>query len=412
MNKIELLAPAGNLEKCKIALLFGADAVYIGGLKFGLRAFSDNFTIEEMEAAVAFAHELQKKIYVTVNIVPTNEDLKELPDYLRELARIKVDALIISDLGVWNIARKVVPEMELHVSTQANTSNWAAVELWQELGAKRVVLARELSLQDIQGIRAKSSMELEVFVHGAMCISFSGRCLLSNYMAGRDANKGACVQACRWKYHLVEETRPQELFPVFEDDRGTYILNSKDLCLIDKIPELVAGGVNSFKIEGRMKSIHYVATVVSVYRQALDSYYADPENYCVREEWLTELDKASHRIFTKGFIEGKENTKDAQIYNTSAYEQSHDFVGVALDYDNLHQRVLLEQRNNVKVGEEAEFLEPNGNIVPLLLQDMKNEKNESIEVAPHAKQIFSVFCATPISKHSLLRRKAKNISRG
>lgn len=412
MNKVELLAPAGNLEKCKTALLFGADAVYIGGLKFGLRAFSDNFTIEEMEEAIAFAHELQKKIYVTVNIVPNNEDLQELPDYLRELARVKVDALIISDLGVWNIARKVVPEMELHVSTQANTSNWAAVELWQELGAKRVVLARELSLQDINGIREKSAMELEVFIHGAMCISFSGRCLLSNYMAGRDANKGACVQACRWKYHLIEETRPNELFPVFEDDRGTYILNSKDLCLIDKIPELIAAGVNSFKIEGRMKSIHYVATVVSVYRQAIDSYYADPENYVVREEWRIELNKASHRIFTKGFIEGKEQAKDAQIYNTSAYEQSHDFVGVVIDYDNASQRVVLEQRNNVKVGEKIEFLEPNGNIVPLVLNDMQNDKKESIEVAPHAKQIFSVFCAIPISKNALLRREAKNSSRG
>ena len=404
MQKPELLAPAGSLEKGKMALLYGADALYLGGTNFGLRAFASNFDKETMREMVEYAHSLNKKIYVTVNIVPHNEDLINLPEYLLELQELKVDALIISDLGVWNIAKNTVPQMPLHVSTQANTSNWSAVEMWQKLGADRVVLARELGLTEIAEIKDKTKMELEVFVHGAMCISHSGRCLLSNYMAGRDANKGACVQACRWKYSLVEENRPNEHFPVLEDERGTYIFNSKDLCLINYVPELIKAGVDSFKIEGRMKSMHYVASVVSVYRQAIDSYFAAPENYIVQEKWLEELAKVSHRSYTQGFMTGKTD-ENSQVYTTSSYQQTHDFVGLTVKYDALAKRLYIEQRNNIKSGEELEILQPNGKILSLVLVDMQDDKGQEISVAPHPRQIISVPYLQFVAENSLVRRK-------
>lgn len=404
MQKPELLAPAGSLEKGKMALLYGADALYLGGTNFGLRAFASNFDKETMREMIEYAHSLNKKIYVTVNIVPHNEDLINLPEYLLELQELKVDALIISDLGVWNIAKNTVPQMPLHVSTQANTSNWSAVEMWQKLGADRVVLARELGLTEIAEIKDKTKMELEVFVHGAMCISHSGRCLLSNYMAGRDANKGACVQACRWKYSLVEENRPNEHFPVLEDERGTYIFNSKDLCLINYVPELIKAGVDSFKIEGRMKSMHYVASVVSVYRQAIDSYFAAPENYIVQEKWLEELAKVSHRSYTQGFMTGKTD-ENSQVYTTSSYQQTHDFVGLTVKYDALAKRLYIEQRNNIKIGEELEILQPNGKLLSLVLVDMQDDKGQEISVAPHPRQIISVPYLQFVAENSLVRRK-------
>lgn len=404
MQKPELLAPAGSLEKGKMALLYGADALYLGGTNFGLRAFASNFDKETMREMIEYAHSLNKKIYVTVNIVPHNEDLINLPEYLLELQELKVDALIISDLGVWNIAKNTVPQMPLHVSTQANTSNWSAVEMWQKLGADRVVLARELGLTEIAEIKDKTKMELEVFVHGAMCISHSGRCLLSNYMAGRDANKGACVQACRWKYSLVEENRPNEHFPVLEDERGTYIFNSKDLCLINYVPELIKAGVDSFKIEGRMKSMHYVASVVSVYRQAIDSYFAAPENYIVQEKWLEELAKVSHRSYTQGFMTGKTD-ENSQVYTTSSYQQTHDFVGLTVKYDALAKRLYIEQRNNIKNGEELEILQPNGKLLSLVLVDMQDDKGQEISVAPHPRQIISVPYLQFVAENSLVRRK-------
>nr|WP_019880085.1 U32 family peptidase [Succinispira mobilis] len=404
MQKPELLAPAGSLEKGKMALLYGADALYLGGTNFGLRAFASNFDKETMREMIEYAHSLNKKIYVTVNIVPHNEDLINLPEYLLELQELKVDALIISDLGVWNIAKNTVPQMSLHVSTQANTSNWSAVEMWQKLGADRVVLARELGLTEIAEIKDKTKMELEVFVHGAMCISHSGRCLLSNYMAGRDANKGACVQACRWKYSLVEENRPNEHFPVLEDERGTYIFNSKDLCLINYVPELIKAGVDSFKIEGRMKSMHYVASVVSVYRQAIDSYFAAPENYIVQEKWLEELAKVSHRSYTQGFMTGKTD-ENSQVYTTSSYQQTHDFVGLTVKYDALAKRLYIEQRNNIKSGEELEILQPNGKLLSLVLVDMQDDKGQEISVAPHPRQIISVPYLQFVAENSLVRRK-------
>ena len=371
---------------------------------FGLRAFANNFSIEEIAEAAAYAHGLGKKVYVTVNIFAHNEDLARLPDYLLELQQAGVDALLISDLGVWNVARQTVPEMPLHVSTQANTSNWAAVQAWQALGAERVVLARELSLEEIREIGARTDVELEAFVHGAMCISYSGRCLLSSYLTGRDGNRGACAQACRWEYSLIEKNRSDEGFDIEEDERGTYVMNSKDLCLIDHIPDLIEAGICSLKIEGRMKSIHYVATVVSVYRKAIDAYWNDPKKYQVTDEWRQELEKVSHRPYTKGFAFGKPGS-DGQVYMTSSYEQTHDFVGIVLAYDADAKRAYIEQRNNVKNGEVLELLMPDGELFPLTLEDMRNADGESIDCAPHAQQKFSIVSDRALMPDSLLRRK-------
>ena len=371
---------------------------------FGLRAFANNFSIEEIAEAAAYAHGLGKKVYVTVNIFAHNEDLARLPDYLLELQQAGVDALLISDLGVWNVARQTVPEMPLHVSTQANTSNWAAVQAWKALGAERVVLARELSLEEIREIGARTDVELEAFVHGAMCISYSGRCLLSSYLTGRDGNRGACAQACRWEYSLIEKNRSDEGFDIEEDERGTYVMNSKDLCLIDHIPDLIESGICSLKIEGRMKSIHYVATVVSVYRKAIDAYWNDPKKYQVTDEWRQELEKVSHRPYTKGFAFGKPGS-DGQVYTTSSYEQTHDFVGIVLEYDADAKRAYIEQRNNVKNGEVLELLMPDGELFPLTLEDMRNADGESIDCAPHAQQKFSIVSDRALMPDSLLRRK-------
>lgn len=341
---------------------------------------------------------------MTVNIFAHNEDLARLPDYLLELQQAGVDALLISDLGVWNVARQTVPEMPLHVSTQANTSNWAAVQAWKALGAERVVLARELSLEEIREIGARTDVELEAFVHGAMCISYSGRCLLSSYLTGRDGNRGACAQACRWEYSLIEKNRSDEGFDIEEDERGTYVMNSKDLCLIDHIPDLIEAGICSLKIEGRMKSIHYVATVVSVYRKAIDAYWNDPKKYQVTDEWRQELEKVSHRPYTKGFAFGKPGS-DGQVYTTSSYEQTHDFVGIVLEYDADAKRAYIEQRNNVKNGEVLELLMPDGELFPLTLEDMRNADGESIDCAPHAQQKFSIVSDRALMPDSLLRRK-------
>lgn len=409
LQKPELLAPAGNLEKGKMALLYGADAIYLGGKMFGLRAFANNFTKEEMAEITEYAHSLGKKVYVTVNIFAHNDDVNKLPDYLKELEECKVDALLISDLGVWSTARQVIPNMPLHVSTQANSTNYATVEAWTKLGAERVVLARELSLKEIAEIGAKTEVELETFVHGAMCISYSGRCLLSAYLTGRDGNRGACAQVCRWEfnmnhYSLTEQNRPGEAFDLEEDERGTYVMNSKDLCLIDYIPELIKAGVVSLKIEGRMKSVHYVATVVSVYRKAIDKAWEDLEQYSVPEEWMTELNKVSHRQYTTGFAVGKPDEK-AQVYTSSKYEQTHDFVGIVIDYDEVNGRVYFEQRNNVKAGEPLELLEPDGTLLSFVLEDMRDGEGNSITVAPHAQMKFSAVSSKKLQKFSLLRRK-------
>lgn len=402
-KKPELLAPAGNMEKMKMALLYGADAVYLGGQMFGLRAFGGNFAQEELKEAVDFAHALQKKVYVTVNIFPHNSDIDKLPDYLRYLASIKVDAILVADLGVFSLARKLVPELSIHISTQANSTNWAAVNAWQELGAERVVLAREMSLKEIREIRAKCPAELEMFIHGAMCISYSGRCLLSNYFTGRDSNRGSCAQPCRWKYALVEETRPGQYFPVMEDDRGSYIFNSKDMCLMPNLAEVIESGIDSLKIEGRMKSVHYAASVTKAYRMAIDSYFADPERFSVKDEWLEELDKVSHRAYTTGFYYGNPTEKD-QIYANSSYQQTSDFVGLVLDYDETTGWATVEQRNNMKVGQEIEIFQPKLDGYRQILAEMVDDTGVSIDVAPHPQQIVKIKMQQRVEPYAILRR--------
>ena len=402
IQKPELLAPAGNMEKLHMALLYGADAVYLGGKMFGLRAFASNFSLAEMDEAVAFAHSLHKKVYVTVNIFAHNEDINALPDYLRSLQAIGVDALLVSDFGVWSVAREIIPEMPLHVSTQANTTNWAAVKAWENLGASRVVLARELSFTEMKEIGNKTEVELEAFVHGAMCISYSGRCWLSSYLTGRDGNRGACAQVCRWEFSLTEKNRPGEVYDVAGDDQGTYIMNSKDLCLLPYLPQLMEAGICSFKIEGRMKSAHYAASVVSVYRRAIDACWRDPQHYTVKQEWLDELEKVSHRPYTTGFALGKPDAA-AQVYTTSSYLQTHEFVGLVRDWDN--GRLTVEQRNHMKEGETLEVFCPDGSLRTLVLKEMRNQDGEPIVAAQHPQMVFTCRAAESIPESSILRRK-------
>ena len=402
IQKPELLAPAGNMEKLHMALLYGADAVYLGGKMFGLRAFASNFSLAEMDEAVAFAHSLHKKVYVTVNIFAHNEDINALPDYLRSLQAIGVDALLISDFGVWSVAREIIPEMPLHVSTQANTTNWAAVKAWENLGASRVVLARELSFTEMKEIGSKTEVELEAFVHGAMCISYSGRCWLSSYLTGRDGNRGACAQVCRWEFNLTEKNRPGEVYDVAGDEQGTYIMNSKDLCLLPYLPQLMEAGICSFKIEGRMKSAHYAASVVSVYRRAIDACWRDPQHYTVKQEWLDELEKVSHRPYTTGFALGKPDAT-AQVYTTSSYLQTHEFVGLVRDWDN--GRLTVEQRNHMKEGETLEVFCPDGSLRTLVLKEMRNQDGEPIVAAQHPQMVFTCRAAESIPESAILRRK-------
>ena len=401
-KKPELLAPAGTMEKLQMALAYGADAAYLGGAQFGLRAFGGNFTNEEIRAAVNLAHGVGKKIYVTVNVFPHNDDLVSLPDYLRFLADAEVDAVLVADLGVFMLAREVVPQLPVHISTQANNVNWRTVRAWQELGAERVVLARELSREEIREIRRHTDVELELFVHGAMCISYSGRCLLSSYFTGRDANRGSCAQSCRWKYALVEESRPGECYPIEEDARGTYIMNSKDLCLLPYLDEVVDSGIDSLKIEGRMKSVHYVASVVKAYRMALDACLTDT-SYKVREEWLTELEKVSHRSYTTGFFFGKTTEAD-QIYGSSSYEQTSDFVGLVRAYDEKTKIAAVEQRNNMKLGQEIEIFQPVGASFRQKLAEMWDTEGQEIAAAPHPQQIIRMRMAQPVEVNSILRR--------
>lgn len=403
-NKPELLAPAGNMEKCKIALRYGADAVYLGGKMFGLRAFANNFSIEEIAEAAAYAHGLGKKVYVTVNIFAHNEDLARLPDYLLELQKAGVDALLISDLGVWNVARQTVPEMPLHVSTQANTSNWAAVQAWKALGAERVVLARELSLEEIREIGARTDVELEAFVHGAMCISYSGRCLLSNYFTGRDANKGACTHPCRWKYSVVEEKRPGEYLPVYENERGTYIFNSKDLCMIEHIPDLIDAGIDSYKIEGRMKTALYVATVARTYRKAIDDYLESPEKYEANMPWyLEQIKSCTYRQFTTGFFYGKPS-EETQIYDNNTYEKGYTYLGI-VGAPNEKGLYRMEQRNKFSVGEQIEIMKPNGDNVLATVLALVDEDGNEMESCPHPQQIFYVKLSETPDEFDILRRQ-------
>ncbi|MEL5864540.1 peptidase U32 family protein [Clostridium cochlearium] len=401
MNKPEILAPAGNLEKLKTAILFGADAVYLGGSKLNLRAFADNFSDKELIEGIEFAHSRGKRVYVTVNVFPHNEDLEELEPYLKDLENMKVDAIIVSDPGIIMTAKEVAPKLEIHLSTQANNVNWKSALFWYKQGVKRIVLARELSFEEIKEMREKlpQDCELEAFVHGSMCMSYSGRCLLSNYMTGRDANRGECAQPCRYKYYLMEEKREGQYFPVFQDERGTYILNSKDLCMIKHIPELVESGINSFKIEGRMKSSYYVASVVKSYRQALDAYLENSENYKFNEDWMNNLLKTSHRDYYTGFYFGD---KDSQIYETSSYIRNYDIVGIVKDYNKETKEATIEQRNKLFDGDLVEILRPVGNSFEVKLEDLHNEEGEKIESTPVAQMIYKAKANTELKKDDML----------
>lgn len=406
MNKPEILAPAGNLEKLIAAINFGADAVYLGGSKLNLRAFADNFTTSELKEGIEFAHSKNKRVYVTLNVFPHNEDLEGLEEYLRELYDLKVDAIIVSDPGIIMTAKEVVPNLELHLSTQANNVNWKSAMFWYKQGVKRIVLARELSLEEIKEMRKRipEDCEIEAFVHGSMCMSYSGRCLLSNYMTGRDSNRGQCAQPCRYKYYLVEEKRPGEYFPINEDNKGTYIMNSKDLCMIEHVPELINAGINSFKIEGRMKSAYYVASVVKAYREAVDKYFEDPSKYEFNNKWMDYLMKPSHRIYYTGFYFGGKNK---EYHKSSAYIRNFDIIGVVLDYDMETKRAVIEQRNKAFQGDTVEVLKPKGDNIIIELQDIKDKNDKPIESTPVAQMIYSIKTDVVLEKGNILI-KGKN----
>ncbi len=405
MRQPELLVPAGSLEVLKVAVTFGADAVYIGGEAFGLRAKAKNFTPEEMKEGIDFAHAHGVKVYVTANILAHNSDLADAAAYFTELSALKPDALIIADPGLFMIAKDVCPEIDIHVSTQANNCNYGTFLFWHEQGASRVVTARELSLKEIGEIRKHipESMEIETFVHGAMCISYSGRCLLSAYMTGRSANEGACTHPCRWKYAVVEEKRPGEYFPVEENERGTYIFNSKDLCMIEHIPDLIEAGIDSFKIEGRMKTALYVATVARTYRKAIDDYLADPALYEKNLPWYREqISRCTYRQFTTGFFYGKPD-QESQIYDSNTYIREYTYLGIVGEVkDGL---CVIEQRNKFTVGEIIEIMKSDGENIEVTVRAIYNEDGESMESAPHPKQKLYVDLGVKADIFDILRRQ-------
>ncbi|EKX78281.1 U32 family peptidase [Clostridium botulinum CFSAN001628] len=401
MKKPELLAPAGNLEKLKTAINFGADAVYLGGSRLNLRAFADNFTDDELQEGIKYAHDRGRKVHVTINVFPRNEDFDGLEEYLKKLYEFNVDAIIVSDPGIIMTARETVPNLEIHLSTQANTVNFKTINFWYKQGVKRTVLARELTLEEIKTIREKieKDCELEAFVHGSMCMSYSGRCLLSNYMTGRDSNRGACAQPCRYKYYLMEEKREGEYFPILEDDKGTYIMNSKDMCMIEHIPELVQSGIDSFKIEGRMKSSFYVATVVKAYREAIDAYFEDPENYTFKERWMDYLKKASHRAYFTGFYF---NDPNKQLHESSSYIRTCDIVGIVKKFNEETMEAIVEQRNKVLDGDELEVLRPEGPIFKINIINMRDKNDKKIDSAPSAQMIFKVNTDKSLKENDIL----------
>ena len=429
----ELLIPASNLEVLKTAVIFGANAVYIGGEAFGLRAKAKNFTLGDMKEGVAFAHRHQVKVYVTANIIAHNEDLEGIRRYFEELREIGPDGLIIADPGVFQIAGEVCPQMPRHISTQANNTNVQTLKFWHERGATRVVTARELSLEEIKEMRqnAPEDLEIETFIHGAMCISYSGRCLLSNYMANRDANRGACTHPCRWKYHIVEESRPGEFMPVYENERGTFIFNSKDLCMIEHIPELVEAGIDSFKVEGRMKNALYVATVARTYRRAIDDYLQGEEEYRENMPWyLEQIANCTYRQFTTGFFFGNQD-ENAQIYDNNTYERNYIYLGIVeevwdekvkedensdkvkSDESRIQERsesecnVLIEQRNKFSVGEIIEIMKPNGENVETQVLKIVNQDGEEQESAPHPQQRLVVTLDKRANPYDILRMKSE-----
>ncbi|MCI8745995.1 MAG: U32 family peptidase [Lachnospiraceae bacterium] len=406
MKKPELLIPASSLEVLKAAVIFGADAVYIGGEAFGLRAKAKNFSLEDMKAGIAFAHEYGVKVYVTANILAHNQDLEGIRTYFEELRKLRPDALIIADPGVFLLAKEICPEIERHISTQANNTNYLTYRFWKEQGAKRVVSARELTLSELRELRANipADLEIETFIHGAMCISYSGRCLLSNYFTGRDANQGACTHPCRWKYAVVEETRPGEYFPVYENERGSYIFNSKDLCMIEHIPDLLEAGIDSFKIEGRMKTALYVATAARTYRKAIDDCLKSEELYREHMDWYREqISGCTYREFTTGFFYGKPD-ENSQIYGNNTYIKGYTYLGIVNGLDE-RGYCRIEQRNKFSVGDEIEIMKPDGSNVPVRVEELLDEEGNRMESAPHPKQKLFVRLSGEAAAFDLLRRQ-------
>ena len=406
MKKPELLVPASSLEVLKVAVIFGADAVYIGGEAFGLRAKAKNFSLEEMAEGIAFAHQRGVKVYVTANILAHNQDLEGVREYFLQLKELKPDALIISDPGVFTIAGEVCPEIERHISTQANNTNYGTYLFWHRQGASRVVSARELSLEEIREIREHipPELEIETFVHGAMCISYSGRCLLSNFLTGRDANQGACTHPCRWKYSIMEETRPGEYFPVYENERGTFIFNSKDLCMIEHIPDLILAGIDSFKIEGRMKTALYVATVARTYRKAIDDYFQDPKVYQEHMDWYRDqISNCTYRLFTTGFFYGKPGA-EAQIYDSNTYVKEYTYLGI-IGEPNERGFYRISQRNKFSVGETIEVMKPSGENIEVQVKGIYDQEGNAMESAPHPKQILYLDLGLKLEPFDLLRRQ-------
>lgn len=411
MRKTELLIPASSLEVLKIAVTFGADAVYIGGEAFGLRAKAKNFSPEEMKEGIAFAHEHGVKVYVTANILAHNSDLEGAREYFKELKEIKPDALIIADPGMFTLAKEICPEIDVHISTQANNTNYETYRFWERMGASRVVSARELSMKEIKEIREHISdqMEIETFVHGAMCISYSGRCLLSNYFTGRDANQGACTHPCRWKYAVVEESRPGEYLPVYENERGTYIFNSKDLCMIEHIPDLIDAGIDSLKIEGRMKTALYVATVARTYRKALDDFAESPEKYEQNMPWyLDQISNCTYRQFTTGFFYGKPD-ENTQIYDSNTYVKEYTYLGIVGE-KNAQGCYRIEQRNKFSVGEMIEVMKPDGRNIEVEVKAIYDEEGQFMESCPHPKQVLYIDLGIELDQYDILRRQEPAVS--
>jgi len=405
MRKPELLVPASSLEVLKIAVIYGADAVYIGGEAFGLRAKAKNFSIDEMAEGIDFAHKHDVKVYVTANILAHNEDLVGVKEYFEQLKEIKPDGLIIADPAVFMLAKEICPDIERHISTQANNTNYGTYQFWYDQGASRVVSARELSLEEIKEIRQNipADMEIETFIHGAMCISYSGRCLLSNYFTSRDANQGACTHPCRWKYHLMEEQRPGEYLPVFENERGTYIFNSKDLCMIEHIPDIIEAGIDSLKIEGRMKTALYVATVARTYRKALDDYKVDAALYEKNMAWYQEqISNCTYRQFTTGFFYGKPD-ETTQIYDNNTYVKEYTYLGIVGEV-NTEGLYSLEQRNKFSVGETIEVMKPNGDNIEVVVRRITDEDGRDCESAPHPKQQLYIELDCKLDMYDILRR--------
>lgn len=415
LQKPEVLAPAGNLEKLKFAVRYGADAVYIGGQSLGLRANADNFSFNEMKEATDFAHAYGSKVFVATNIIAHNEDLYQVDDFMRSLQRAGIDAIIVADPALIERTKQAAPDMELHLSTQASTTNWQTVQFWKEEGVSRVVLAREVSVQEIRDIKKHVDIEIEAFVHGAMCISYSGRCVLSNHFTARDSNRGGCSQSCRWQYDMFEEL-PQEgeaigqigktPLPMFNEQDPQFTMSSKDMCMLGFLPDMIQAGVDSFKIEGRMKSIHYVATVTNQYRRAVDAYFANPEQYKLNPEWMEEIRKASHRSLTTGFFYGTPTEQD-QLFGENEDMPQYDFAGLVLDYDVETRIATLQQRNKFSVGDTVEFFGPTMERFEQTVTEIWNEKDESITSAPHAMQMVKVRMDRPVSKHDMMRKEKK-----